>query len=344
MALEARAYLSYLKIEATSRIPTQGATIRRSATKASNMAQKSSVLDIMNDRAQSYKASIEGWRDDRRRASLSFRKVVNGNPVDTPAIEPTSIPSSTALDALRLVKDLTIDICCGNDPVSICAVQDTLFAFVDRIPEDHRLRSLEVTITVVLPNDNNERSMTVSDVWPTSRLKQDIIQENKALQPGDLSRMHMAAFLTDPLRKIRGIGVGGKKEMVNLKLPGRTGRVWEEIFDRVEKLMRRDTKVKDYEVFRRYFEDIRHVIKGIDAGIKNINRLQGTSPPVSFAPMSPESSAAPSPGRAAKELHEVVDLTTEANEIIDLTADEPEISLSLQDLRAITKVLAMARI
>jgi hypothetical protein len=306
------------------------------------MAQKSSVGDIMNDSAQSYKASIEGWRDGRRRASLLFRKVINKNPVDTPAIEPNSIPSSTALDALRLAKDLTIDICCGNDPISICAVQDTLFAFTDRIPEDHRLRSLKVTITVVLSNDNNERSMTVSDVWPTSRLKRDIIQENKDLQPGDLSRMHMAAFLTDPLRKIRRIGVGGKKELVRLKLPGRTGHVWKEIFDGVEKLMRSDTEVKDYEVFRRYFADIRHVIKGIDVGIKNINRVQGTSPLKIFAPMSPESPA-PSSDPAAKEPREVVDLTAEDHEVIDLTADEPEVSVSLQDLRAITKVLAMAR-
>jgi hypothetical protein len=308
------------------------------------MAHKSSVADIMNDSAQSYKASIGGWRDGRRRASLLFRKVINKIPVDTPAIEPNSIPSSTALDALRLAKDLTVDICCGNDPISICAMQDTLFAFIDRIPKDHRLRKLEVTITVALPNDNNERSMTISDVWPTSRLKRDIIQRNKDLQPGDLSRMHMAAFLTDPLRKIRRISVGGKKELVQLKLPGRTGHVWKEIFDGVENLMRSDTKVKDYEVFRRYFADIRHLIKGIDVGIKNINRLQDTSPLVSFAPMSSESPAAPSSGPAAKKPREVVDLTDESYEVIDLTTDEPEVSVSLRDLQAITKALAMTRI
>jgi hypothetical protein len=86
------------------------------------MAQRSNVLDIMNDSDQSYKASIEGWRDGRRRASLLFRKVINKSPVPAPAIEPSSIPTSTTLNALRLVKDLTIDICCGNDPISICAV------------------------------------------------------------------------------------------------------------------------------------------------------------------------------------------------------------------------------
>jgi hypothetical protein len=156
--------------------------------------------------------------------------------------------------------------------------------------------------------------------------------------------MHMAAFLADPLRKIRRISVGGTKELVQLRLPGRTGRVWKEIFDGVEKLIRSDTNVKDYEAFRRYFADVRHVIKGIDVGIKNIDKLQDTSPLVNFAPISPESPAAPSSGPAAKELREVVDLTAEAHEVIDLTGDEPGVSVSLQDLRAITKALAMARI
>jgi hypothetical protein len=308
------------------------------------MAQKSSVFDIMNDRAQSYKASIEGWRDSRRRASLWFRKVVNGIPVDTPAIEPNSIPSSTVLNALRLAKDLTIDICCGNDPVSICAVQDTLFAFVDRIPEDHRIRSLKVTITVVLPNDNNERSMAVSDVWPTSRLKRDIIHENKDLQPGDLSRMHMAAFLTDRLRKIRSIGVGGKKDLVQLRLQGRTGHVWKEIFDGVEKLMRGDTEVRDYEVFRRYFEDIRHVIKGISGAVKNIDRLCGRPVPGKAALTSPEPLETPPLTPATLTVAEIIDLTADGTEVIDLTADDTETTLGLADLRGITKTLAMARI
>jgi hypothetical protein len=308
------------------------------------MAQKSSMSDIMNDRAQSYKASIEGWRDGRRRASLLFRKVVNGIPVDTPAIKPNSVPSSAALDALRLAKDLTIDICCGNDPVSICAVQDTLFAFVDRIPEGHRIRSLEVTITVVLPNDNNERSMAVSDVWPTSWLKRDIIHENKDLQPGDLSRMHVAAFLTDPLRKIRRIAVGGKKDLVQLKLQGSTGHIWKEIFDGVERLMRGDTEVKDYEVFRRYFEDIRHVIKGISGAVKNIDRLCGRPVPGKVVSTSPKPPETPPPTPATLAVPEVIDLTGEVHEVIDLTADDSEAALGLADLRGHTKTLAMARI
>lgn len=305
------------------------------------MAHKITTFDALNDSTQSYKVSIEGWCDGRRRARLSFSRFVNQEPVFIAEIEPKSIHNNTALDVLRGAKDLAMDICCGNGPVSICAVQDTLFAFVDRIPEDHCLRSLEVIITVVLPNDNNERSMIVSDVWQRTLLKQDIIQENKKLQPGELSRMHMAAFLTDPLRKIRRLPRRGS---VNLALPGRTGAAWKEVFDGVEKLICGNIKAKDYEVFRRYFEDIRNLIRGIDIAVKNTDRLQGKPAPLRFvspSPRSPEAlSLTPAPARS----REIIDLTVEPYDAIDLTVDDTSPSLGLPGLRVLTKALAIARI
>lgn len=129
------------------------------------MATRSTTYDYMNDSHRSYKCSLEGWRDDRRHARLFLGQVVEGTLVDSPGIEPKSISTCIELDALKKCKDLAINICCRNDPVSICAVQDMFFAFVDRIPDVHCLRSLTVTITVVLPNDNNERSWFVSNVW-----------------------------------------------------------------------------------------------------------------------------------------------------------------------------------
>jgi hypothetical protein len=134
----------------------------------STMVTQNTTYDYLNVSYQSYKCSLEGWREDRRSAELLFRRVVNGQPVSSPGIEPKSNTTSTALDARSKCKDLAIDVCCGNDPVSICAVQDMFFAFVDRIPKDHCLRSLTSTITVVLPNDNNERPWIVSDVWPSA--------------------------------------------------------------------------------------------------------------------------------------------------------------------------------
>jgi hypothetical protein len=159
-----------------------------------------------------------------------------------------------------------------------------------------------------------------------------------------LSRMHVAAFLTDPLRKIRRIAVGGKKDLVQLKLQGRTGHIWKEISDGVERLMRGDTEVKDYEVFRRYFEDIRHVIKGISGAVKNIDRLCGRPVPGKVVSTSPKPPETPPPTPATLAVPEVIDLTGEVHEVIDLTADDSEAALGLADLRGHTKTLAMARI
>lgn len=203
----------------------------------------------MNDSHQSYKCSLEGWQEDRRSAKLIFRKVVNGKPVTLSSMELKSIPTCTTLNALSKCKDLAIDICSGNDPVSICAVQDMLFAFVDRIPDVHRLRSLTVTITVVLPNDNIERPWIVSDVWASILLHKPTIYENKTIQPGDLSRMHMVAFLTDPLRNIRRLGGDGNIKQVKLIFSGSTGEVWKEFPVVIKDLVCGETDVKDYEVF-----------------------------------------------------------------------------------------------
>jgi hypothetical protein len=306
------------------------------------MVTQSTTYDYMNDSHRSYKCSLEGWRDDRRHARLFFRQVVEGTPVDSPGMEPKSISTCTELDTLKKCKDLAIDICCGNDPVSICAVQDMFFAFVDRIPDVHCLRSLTVSITVVLPNDNNERSWFVSDVWQRTFLQMPTIRENKLLQPGDLSRMHMIAFLTDPLRKIRGLGGEGKIKHVDLDFPGRTGTVWKEILIVVKDLVCGNSEVKDYEVFRRYFDGARHLIKSIRKAIKNINKLQDEAVSVCLAPESTESFAS-SP--APVTVREVIDLMIEApSDVIDLTVDAPQVSLWLMDLRDATKALAMARI
>lgn len=315
---------------------------RSNDTRDSNMAARSTTSDYMNDRHQSYKCSLEGWLDHRRSARLRFRKVVDGEPVSSPDIEPAIIPTFTALDALKDCKDLAIDICCGNDPVSICAVQDIFFAFVDRIPEVHCLRSLNVSITVVLPNDINERSWVVSDVWPSAFLHMPTIYENKTIQPGDLSRMHMIVFLIDPLRKIRALGGEGKIKEVELIFAGRTGEVWKEILDVVKDLVCGKSVVEDYEVFRRYFDGVKHLIKSMRKALKNISKLQDKAVSRCLA-SEPTESLASSP--APVPVREVIDLTIEAPpDVTHLTADAPQVSLELMDLRMITKALAMARI
>ena len=306
------------------------------------MAHRTTVNDAMNDSTHSYKATVEGWRDDRRRSRLCFRQVVDGTPVDGDWFETDDVPHSSALDALAKAKDLSLDICCGNDPVSVCAVQDILFAFIDRIPQNHRLRSLTVTITVVLPNDPNERSMVVSDVWPTAFRKLDIIHENKNIQPGDLSRMHMTAFLTDPLREIRRLGGDKRRGHVGFEFAGHTGVVWKEIPTDVRKLVCGETEVKDYRLFQRYFEGMRNLAKSMVTALKDTNRLQGKPVQDEIAPMTPESRP-PTPATTGRG-PQIIDLEAEVPEVIDLTLDEPQFSLGLSEFRAITKAMAMARI
>ncbi|GAB7326696.1 hypothetical protein MBLNU13_g10652t1 [Cladosporium sp. NU13] len=305
------------------------------------MATQSTTYDYMNDSHRSYKCSPEGWRDDRRSARLFFRQVVEGAPVDSPGMEPKYIPTCTTLIALEKCKDLAIDICCGNDPVSICAVQDMFFAFVDRIPEVHSLRSLTVSITVVLPNDTNERSWIVSDVWPSAFLHMPTIYENKMIQLGDLSRMHMIAFLTDPLRKIRGLGGEGRIKHIDLKYSGRTGVVWKEILIVVKDLVCGTSEVNDYEVFRRYFDGARHLIKSMQNAIKTFSELQDKAMPDDHGPNCSESLIST---RVPARVQEVIDLTTEEHEVNDLATDASQGPMGLPELREVTKALAMARI
>lgn len=281
------------------------------------MSHKISVQDALNDRAHSYKASIGGWSDKGSRAWLSFRQIVNGNPRPTNTLYLNDIAESSFLDPLEITRDLEIDISTGNDPVSVCAVQDVLFAFVDRIPPDHRLRSLSIRITIILPNDPNERQMTTADVWAGFRIKKDIIHENKYIQPGELSRMHMTAFLTDPIRKIRNLNAGERGGKFSITFPGHTG-VWKDIAITVEELVRSNAEVKDYEAFRKYFKALRPFVddfrKGLEAlaATKNVNRGIGN---MMTPPITPESNPAAHRGRKKV----VVDLT--GDEVIDFTTE-----------------------
>jgi hypothetical protein len=171
------------------------------------------------------------------------------------------------------------------------------------------------------------------------------IRENKLLQPGDLSRMHMIAFLIDPLRKIRGLGGEGKVKHVDLDFSGRTGTVWKEILVVVKDLICGHSEVKDYEVFRRYFDGVKHLIKSMRKAIKNINKLQDKQDKAVSGCLASESTESLASSPAPVTVREVIDLMIEASpDVIDLTVDVPQVSFELMDLRDATKALAMARI
>ena len=146
--------------------------------------------------------------------------------------------------------------------------------------------------------------------------------------------MHMIAFLTDPLRKIRGLGGEGKIKHVDLDFSGRTGTVWKEILIVVKDLVCGNSEVKDYEVFRRYFDGARHLIKSMQNAIKTFNELQDKAMPDGHGPNSPESlSLTPAPEKAQV----VIDLTIDEHEANDLTAHASQGPMGLPELREITK-------
>jgi hypothetical protein len=155
--------------------------------------------------------------------------------------------------------------------------------------------------------------------------------------------MHMAAFLIDPLRKIRRLGGEGKIKQFELVFPGRTGKVWKEILVEVRDLVRGKSDVKDYELFRRYFDGIKFLITSIQRAIKYTNRVQEKAMLNGPTPKSPKSFP---PLPATAKLQEIIDLAMKAPEVIDLTADASPVpvSLGLSDVRAVTKALSMARI
>ncbi|KAM0718536.1 hypothetical protein Q7P37_005606 [Cladosporium fusiforme] len=218
-----------------------------------NMPHQIKIEDAFRDSAHVYRAFFEGWEDDDHRVRLRFGRVINGLPKYSSPIYQDKVENALELKVLSKVRDLQITIITGNHPSSICAIQDMFFAFVQRIPEKHALRSLKVTITIIQPNDATSRDFVTADVQPCKDGRENI-HEYKATRPRNLSRAHMIAFLIDPLRTLRNVNGGRKgRDMLLMDFKGAKGKiVGENLRSKVEDLVRGDEDVKDYEVFRGY--------------------------------------------------------------------------------------------
>lgn len=255
------------------------------------MASRYNIADVLRDNAHAYRACIEGWQEDDHRARLFFGITVKQKPNYPPAMYQEDIEEDLQLDLLSRVKDLQIEVTTGNHPSSVCAVQDMLFAFVHRIPVDHVLRSLQITITVKMPNDATSRNFITADVWDCPQDGLDIIHEYRLIEPGDLSRAHMIAFLTDPLKTIRGLNKGKKqKGMCTVKFHGASGTILGDIPSKIAELVRCHADVRDYEVFREHYaamcdliDSIRTAIPATSPGNDTID-LTSIEPPTPLTP------------------------------------------------------------
>lgn len=80
--------------------------------------------------------------------------------------------------------------------------------------------------------------------------------ELRDVRTGTFSRAHVAAFLTDPLRTVRGVENGRKRGTFTLDYVGRSAQAWRNIEGDVRKLVQSRFPVPNYELFRAYFASV----------------------------------------------------------------------------------------
>lgn len=302
------------------------------------MPRQIKIEDAMGDRAHAYRAFIQGWQDHDLKARLYFGKVVKQISAYAHPIYQDAVAIAPVLDDLAIAKDLQIEVTSGNHPSSVCAVQDLLFSFIHRIPEDHSLRSLKVNIAIKMPNDATSRNFLTADVWPYNEDGRDFIHECRLIQPGHLSRAHMTAFLADPLRMIRNLNQGKReKDMFKLTFDGNKGTILGDIPWKVGNLVRGDAEVKDYEVFRDQYAAVCDFIESMRAAISH------TDSPQDPIDLTADVEQLPTPVTPVR--HAIIDLTADNNkEEIRREKMATDSTPILADLNGMKQTLAEARI
>lgn len=138
-----------------------------------------------------------------------------------------------------------------------CAVQDNLFRLLLPLRRGKTLQSLWVHIHVG-EDEDAWNDFYREEGWmymPHSSYQVMLMQEFKKIKPGDLSRPHTTAFLTDPLRTLRGIkSSDGRKGKFHLGFIGHSGKPWSELPGQVRQLVLGDEPVEDYALFHKYGE------------------------------------------------------------------------------------------
>lgn len=159
---------------------------------------------------------------------------------------------SANFSALNQIQALSLYVS-ANDSVNVCNVQDALFVFFSHLKDNHKLHTLKVNIDVSKAHDNSARYEIFSSNYAERMFKDNIMREFRNIAPGDISRAHLTAFLTDPLCIIRNLRNGGKKGRFTLDFTGKTGRPWRNIHGHVRTLIQSDSPVPDYKIFHEYF-------------------------------------------------------------------------------------------
>ena len=165
--------------------------------------------------------------------------------------------NKTSFSGLNRVKVLNLRIS-ANEGITICNVQDALFAVLGHLRPNHKLHALNVVISVETRRD--DQWTMFSSNYAERMYSVDVMREFRDIKPGDLSRAHLTAFLTDPLRTIRGLRNGNRQGKFTLNFTGKGGRPWREIKGEVFALIKGTSSVPDYKIFSRYYDALRTLI------------------------------------------------------------------------------------
>ena len=169
--------------------------------------------------------------------------------------------------ALNQIKRLGLTVI-TEDSCSICDVQDTLFHFLGHLQPNHKLQSLKVDINIATVDHNSDRlgCSEASDLSHTVRAHLVTFPHDyNEVRPGDLSIPHIAAFLTDPIRTVRGLMKDdGRDGKFALEFDGSSSRPWSLIAPEVRTLARSAEPVPDYQVFGKYWDALRPLLQVIE--------------------------------------------------------------------------------
>lgn len=162
--------------------------------------------DILHVRTQ-------GWKTNRHSSQLSIGDelyTLQDLLQDRPLAEPLEI------------NHLRLHISTGNDARSVIDTQDLLFAILHPFYQTHNLHSLAVRVSIGTGNDIGWEIFSSNYAQRMHAL--DMAREFRKINPGDISRAHIAAFLTDPLRSIRNVKNGKKQGKVTIEFAGDSGK------------------------------------------------------------------------------------------------------------------------
>ncbi|KAK3632727.1 hypothetical protein LTR56_016197 [Elasticomyces elasticus] len=186
---------------------------------------------------------------DSHRAYISSTGAVEFLDKTTPFFD---VPDAN-FAALNQVKVLHLHIS-ANDSRTVCDVQDALFKFFEHLRPNHKLHTLEVSINIDTANDRYGGYEMFNSNYAERMFKQNLMREFADIRPGQLSRAHITAFLTDPLQR-----------KFTLDFAGKSGRPWRDILPEIRGLVQSDEPVPDYKVFCKYWEILRTILSVAEA-------------------------------------------------------------------------------